>query len=167
MRKTGKYAMRVPRIVLVAVAILGMTVVAEADDKWDYPAGRHGVNQVSAGKAGHLRVFDCETTESVETVILWYAKRLGLDDKHSLLAAASKGFDQLEKDTHYQYGWGHDTDDRRDNTFMSVHIRRGGHAHVSFLHRPDYQLPSVVSISIAKTPAGTSVHVIQPTFVSE
>lgn len=157
--------MRLARLAFVTLFSFGMAATTYGEDTWDYPSGRNGVNQVAAGRAGQLRVFDCQTTDSVETVVLWYAKRLGLKDDHRLSVSASKGFDKLENDTDFNYGFGHDTDNRRDHTQMMAHVTPS-HAHVTFLHRPDFKRPSSVTISIAESPNGTSVHVIQPTVIA-
>ena len=148
------------RLVSLPLLLLGIAATTQAADLWDYPAGRRGVNQVSAGNAGQLRVFNCRTIDSVETVFLWYAKRLGLKDDHRLSVTASKGFSTLENSAHFDYGFGHDTKDKRDHSQMMAHVARND-THVTFLHRPDFKRPSSITISIAQTCKGTSVHVIQ------
>jgi len=129
-------------------------------DQWDYPAGRSNVSQVNAGKAGHLRVYDCKTSDTVEQVVLWYAERLGLPVEIGLFAVAKYGFDSLQADTLFQDDYGSGTDNRKGHTQMVAHLS-DGHAHVSFLHRPDIEHSAVVTISIAKFADRTSIHVVQ------
>lgn len=153
--------MRIADRTLVAILIATCGGVVFADDHWDYPnAGRRGVNEVSAGRGGQLRVFDCETTDPVEEVVLLYAKRMGMKSDHRLVIAASKGFSQLENDLHVDYGFGHDTDKKKDHTQVVANVT-SHHAHVTFLHRPDLQRRVYTALSISQTPAGASVHVIQ------
>jgi hypothetical protein len=155
--------MKLLHLAIVPLIALAVAATARGDNRWDYPAGRSGVNQVAAGRAGQLRVFDCQTPDSVETVILWYAERLGLAENNTLAVAASQGFDKLpkHKDTKFNTGFGHDTGDRSDHTQLIAHIAPA-HAHVTLLHRPDLKRPSSITISIAETPTGASIHVIQP-----
>ena len=150
------------RYALVAALTAACFTPAIAGDEWDYPnAGRRGVNHVSAGRAGQLRVFDCETTDRAEDVVAWYGMRLGMPSDHGLLVAASEGFAQLENDLHVTHGFGHDTDKRKDHTQLVAHITKR-HAHVTFVHRPDLNTRMAITISISQTPTGASVHVIQP-----
>lgn len=153
--------MRLLTFSIVFANALAIAVKTQGDDTWDYPSGRHGVNNVSAGRAGEIRVFECETTDSVESVVLWYAKRLGASDDDRLSASAIKGFGALKKGRIFSYGFGYDTDNRKDHTQLIAHVTPA-HAHVTFVHLPDFTQSSSVTISIAETPTGTSVQVIQP-----
>lgn len=155
---TAMYRVRVGVLVLAAISV--SPLLAEEIGRWDYPAGRAGVAQVSAGKGGQLRVYDCETSDSIEQVVIWYFSSLGLDEEHRLLQAARDGFETLSADTHFQHGFGFDTQQRKDDTQMVAHLAEG-QAHVSFLHRPDVQQAGVVLISIAEIAGRTSVHVVE------
>lgn len=148
--------------IAAAILVLGGTRLCESNDDWDYPnAGRTGVNEVSAGRAGQFRVFDCETTDGVEEVVLWYVDRMGIDADHRLVTAASEGFSKLDGDLNLIAGFGHDTDERQDNTQIIAHISTT-HAHVTLLHRPVLNQNADVTISISQIPRGTSIHIIQP-----
>ena len=139
------------------------SIANDADSLWDYTKeGSVSVSEEWAGRAGNFRTFHCTTNDSSEKVALWYAKRLGLPDKHSLVIAARAGFSKLENDKIIKTGCGHDTEKRKDHTTMLAVLSRQ-HAHITFLHRPDFAGMRDVSISITSIPGGkTSVVVMQP-----
>jgi hypothetical protein len=85
---------------------------------------------------------------------------MGMKSDHSLVIAASKGFSQLEHDLHVDYGFGHDTDKKKDHTQIVAHVT-SRYTHVTFLHRPDLERRVDTTLSISQTPAGASVHVIE------
>ncbi|MCA9123334.1 MAG: hypothetical protein H6822_08290 [Planctomycetaceae bacterium] len=140
-----------------------LSICDGADSKWDYTQnGSVGISEERAGKAGNFRTFETTTDDSAEKVVLWYAKRLGLPQDHSLVTRAEKGFATLENQTIIKAGHGHDTDDRQDHTTM-VALLGPAHAHITFLHRPHFDSQQDITISIAQLPDGkTSVVVIRP-----
>ncbi|MEP3479576.1 MAG: hypothetical protein ABJZ55_10040 [Fuerstiella sp.] len=140
-----------------------VSIAINADSQWDYTKeGSVSVSEERAGRAGKFRTFHCTTNDSTEKVAQWYAKRLGPPDKHSLVIAAREGFSKLENDTIIKTGYGHDTEKRKDHTTMLAVLSRQ-HAHITFLHRPDFAGMRDVSISITSIPGGkTSVVVMQP-----
>lgn len=149
--------------VWLSLLLMPWSICDAANSPWDYTQeGSAGVSEESAGRAGNFRSYECITNDSVEKVLLWYAKRLGLPDDHSLVAIAEKGFSTLWNRTLIKTGFGHDTDDRKDHTSMVAQLGPT-HAHITFLHRPNFDGKQDVTISIAGLPDGkTSVVVISP-----
>lgn len=152
--------MKLTHLFLPCAIFLFVDRAVAQENPWAYPAGRSGTNFVSAGRAGELRVYECETKDSIEKVVLWYGKRLRLAENHSLMAAASKGFGN-NANHELSLGSGYDTGQRRDYTQVLAHLRKGG-PHISLWHRPDFRQPDTITISIAKGSAATSIHVIEP-----
>ena len=159
-----------PSPLIIATLFMWMACLAsasianDADSQWDYPkaGGPAGVSEESTGRAGNFRTFHCTTKDSTEKVALWYATRLGLPDKHSLVMAARDGFSKLEKDSIISGGFGHDTEERTDDTRILA-VLSPKHAQITLLHRPDFAGKRYVSISITSIPDGkTSVVVMQP-----
>jgi hypothetical protein len=149
--------------VLLPFLLMPFSTCVGAASKWDYTQeGSMGVSEELAGKAGNFRTYECTTSDSAEKVVLWYAKRLGLPKDHSLVTVAEQGFSTLEKRTMIKTGFGHDTDDSKDHTSMVARLTPT-HAHITFLHRPNFDGKQDVTISIASLPDGkTSVVVISP-----
>jgi len=148
---------------LLAFILSGNLSSGERVSQWDYAAkGRVSVSENSAGAAGKFRTFHCTTTDSPETVVLWYAKRFGFPEKQSLVVAARNRFSTLENSKIINGGFGHDTDSRHDHTIVMAALSEQ-HTHISFLHRPDFAGKRDVSISITSMPDGkTSIIVTQP-----
>ena len=149
--------------VLLPFLLTPYSICNGSDSKWDYTQeGSMGVSEERAGNAGNFRTYECTTSDSAEMVVLWYAKRLGLPKDHSLVTVAEKGFSTLENQTMIKTGFGHDTDDRKDHTSMVARLTPT-HAHITFLHRSNFDGTQDVTISIASLPDGkTSVVVISP-----
>ena len=153
--------MRFTAFFIVSLMVQVTLFAAEGEDAWDYPSGRKkNVGEVAAGRAGELRVFDCETTDSVETVITWYAKKLGLKADHSLMKTAAEGFQKLANPENLSFQIYEDTDKTRHHTQLTAQITPE-YAHVTIVHRPDFERPDNLIISIAETPSGASIHLIQ------
>lgn len=146
----------------VILSLLGLSVpVYAADGDWDYQASSGSVSESHAGKAGLFRSYDFVTTDSIEKVVLWYAKRFGLPEDHSLVEAARAGFSKLPGTLVVTTGYGHDTDKRKDHTTIAGFVTSED-AHITFLHRPDFSGGSDVSISLSTVTKGTSIIVVQP-----
>ena len=145
-----------------AIALFVDHLVAQ-DNRWDYPLPNAPteIHEVSAGRAGNLRVFVCRTTDSVEKVVLWYAKRLHVGDDQNLVRAASQGFKKAEQDS-IQFSTVNDTNERRDYTYFSADFVKS-EPHISIWHRPDFNQSATVTISISKISTGTSIHIIKQT----
>lgn len=149
--------------VWLSLLLMPWSICDGADSHWDYTQeGSMGVSEEFAGRAGKFRSYECVTNDSAEKVVLWYAKRLGLPEDHSLVAIAEKGFSTLGNRTLIKTGFGHDTEDRKDHTSMVAQLGPT-HAHITFLHRPNFDGKQDVTISIAGLPDGKkSVVVISP-----
>ena len=149
--------------VLLPFLLMPFSICDGSDSKWDYTQeGSMGVTEELAGKAGNFRTYECTTGDSAEKVVLWYAKRLGLPKDHSLVTIAEKGFSTLENRIMIKTGYGHDTDHRKDHTSMVARLTPT-QAHITFLHRSNFDGTQDVTISIASLPDGkTSVVVISP-----
>jgi hypothetical protein len=152
----------VPGVYLLLL-LMPLSICEGSDSKWDYTQkGSAGVSVEHAGRAGNFRTFECTTNDSAEKVVLWYAKQLGLPKDHSLVKIAEKGFSKLENQTIIKNGFGHDTDDRKDNTSMVARLAPT-YAHITFFYRPNFDGKQDITISIASLPDGkTSVVVIRP-----
>ena len=140
-----------------------LSIYQNSDSEWDYQKnGSIGVSEERAGNAGKFRTYNCTTDDTTEKVVLWYAKRLGLPEDHSLVTAAEDGFSTLEQQKIVKTACGHDTDVRKDHTTM-VAMLGPKHVHITFLHRRSFDGRQDVTISIAQSPAGTtSIVVITP-----
>jgi hypothetical protein len=153
-------------VVFLALLFFSMTSIAvhgEDESYWEYPkSGPNGTSVEHAGKAGRFRAYYCKSGDSPEKVILWYAKRIGLPEDHSLILAARNGFSNLENYHINKAGYGHDTDDRKDYTTI-IALLSSEHSHVTAVHRPSLEANHDVTISIASLPnGGTSITVIEP-----
>lgn len=156
----SRFTLLIAGTVTVSLLPLSATVHA-ADSDRDYRTDSGSVSESHPGDAGRFRSYDLVTPDSIEKVILCYAKRFGLPEDHSLVAAAKAGFSRLPGDLSFKTGFGHDTDKRRDHTNMAGSIT-SEHAHITFLHRPDFSGRRDVSISLSSVAGGTSIIVIQP-----
>ena len=141
---------------IIPLVFLPFALVGDEDTGWDYPkSGPSGVSVESAGNAGQFRTYYCTSDDSVEKVVLWYSKRIGLPKDHSLVLAAQEGFSKLENNRIIKTGYGHDTADQKDHTTM-IALLSPKHSHVTFLHRRSFKGNQDVTISIAASPNGKS-----------
>lgn len=132
-----------------------------ADSDWDYLADSGGVSESHAGKAGLFRSYHFVTPDPIEKVVLWYAKRFGLPEDHSLIVAAKAGFSTLPGTRVVTTGYGHDTDKRQDHTTIAGSVTSED-AHITFLYRPDFSGGSDITVSLSTVTRGTSIVVLRP-----
>lgn len=154
----SRFTQLIISVLTLSLLPLSATVHA-ADSDWDYRTDSGSVSESHAGNAGLFRSYNFVTTDSIEKVVLWYAERFGLPEDHSLVAAARSGFGKLSAPLDVTTGYGHDTDKRKDHTTIVGSIT-SEHAHITFLHRPDFSGRSDVSISLSSVAEGTSIIVV-------
>lgn len=148
LRTEMKYAGLVP-LLINCVLLCGS---AGAEESWIYPH--------STGSSGGFRdvtMSNHKTEDSAEQVISWYAKRLALTDDHWLSIAAAKGFANLERG--FLRKWERS---RQKNSTTVIIDATPNYAHVTFVHRPNFDHEKEVVISISTTADGASIHSIHP-----
>jgi hypothetical protein len=150
-----------PMCLLISLIIVTTTFAdgfgGDFDGHWDYPNNSAGGVSESSGLVSFTNSTR-RTTDSVEKVILWYAKRLDLPDEHELVEAAEEGFSNLDNRLSVRSGFGRDTTDREDHISMLGSIT-SKHAHVTMIYQPILTQKTDVVISITQTPDGTNIHV--------
>lgn len=129
---------------------------------WVYhSSGFESTDVVAMGRAGTVVTFTARTPDTVETVVQWYGRKLGLAEDHALMVAAKSGFRTLKSDLNGTWQIYHDTDARQDASLILAHAG-STHAHVTVTHRPSLDSSASVVISISQTPQGTSVVIVAP-----
>ena len=132
-----------------------------AQARWEYPAdGGTSYDEISTSKSGKIRCYATVVKASPETVVLWYAKQLGLDRDHGVVQQANAGYRQLKNRHIGGYVIDHNTDDRQLAAVIETAYSAES-AHVHILVRPDHDSKQDISISIVQVPSGTSISVIQ------
>ena len=130
-------------------------------DFWNYPdKGSSGTSETSLGLAGMVTTYQLSTKDSVEEVVAWYGKRLGLKKDHGLLEAASAGFGKIENASKHWIVY-HDASSKQTAALIIAKISPQ-HTHITIHYRPSFQSKVSHTISISGTASGTSVIVMYP-----
>ncbi len=143
-------------------ALVGALMVSQvAGAEWVFPEdGPSSSGHSSLGKTGRFQGYCTVTNHSPEEVFLWYAKKLELGENHDLVKKAQAGFGSSEKLNLLSYSIGRDTDSEKWGAIIRGSLSPKV-AHIHIFVRPKNQSKNDVTISIAKTPAGTAISVIQ------
>ncbi len=103
---------------------------------------------------------ELRTEDSIEDVVSWYAKRVGLPSDHELIKKAKMGFGKLDA------RWGvnsiHDGNrsGKRSHTVVLGDFSRN-HGDLTIVHQPNLRKKTDVFISITQRDDWTSIKVLQ------
>lgn len=149
-------------LLLLSLCVFLSTHVANAEENaWKYPnGGPTGESQMTHGEMGKFQALDVTTSDSIEKVVLWYTKKVGIEDDSSFVKDLKKGFDKGRKPAGHCVSFGHLNGDAPWLTIVRSTIKNG-HMHIHIMHRPKTK-DGDISLSFSSDGKETTIMVMRP-----